>query len=576
MSKLVIVESPSKAKTIEKYLPSDFKVRASLGHIRDLPDNAGQMPKKYKKKAWASLGVDIDNNFEAVYVVKDPRSRKALKALKKDLKDADELYLATDEDREGEAISWHLIEELSPKCAARRMVFHEITKTAIERALENTREIDTNLVAAQETRRILDRLVGYPLSLLVAKKIKYGLSAGRVQSVAVRLLVERERERRLFRMGSYWDLKAQMAAKGEGFEATLREVDGKRIATGKDFDENTGKIAEGKDVLLLGEEQAKKMVAQLTEKPWTVSEVAERSYQSKPKPPFITSTLQQEASRKLGMGAKQTMGVAQKLYENGFITYMRTDSVNLSKQALTAARKAAVELYGKEYASEKPRVYASKSKGAQEAHEAIRPTGDAFVHPKKSGLRGQQHKLYDMIWKRTVASQMANAQKTSIRYDIEVSDDDHKYRFRANGNRIDFPGFMRAYVEGADDPEAAIEDQELLLPPLEEGDDVDCKELEALGHETKPPARFTEASLVKVLEEEGVGRPSTYASIMSKITKDERYARKSGRTLVPTYMAFAVTEFLESHFPELADTQFTARMEDDLDEIAAGRGSKVD
>ncbi len=576
MSKLVIVESPSKAKTIEKYLPGDFKVRASLGHIRDLPDNAGQMPAKYKKESWASLGVDTENDFTAVYVVKDPRSKKALKELKKELAEAEELYLATDEDREGEAISWHLVEALKPKCAARRMVFHEITKTAIQNALKNTREIDEHLVEAQETRRILDRLVGYPLSLLVAKKIKYGLSAGRVQSVAVRLLVERERERRRFKIGSYWDVKAQVAKKKEGFEAVLREIDGTRLATGKDFDENTGKIIDGKDVLLLEENRAKGIAKELVKLPWTVQDVQERPYQNSPKPPFITSTLQQEASRKLGMGARQTMGVAQKLYENGFITYMRTDSVNLSQQALTAARQAAKDLYGAEFVSDKPRVYSSKAKGAQEAHEAIRPTGDKFVHPKKSGLRGQEKKLYDMIWKRTVASQMANAKKTSIRVDLAVNDGDHDYLFRANGNRIDFPGFMRAYVEGADDPEAAIEDQEVLLPELKEGDEIDCRDLEPLGHETKPPARFTEASLVKLLEEEGVGRPSTYASIMDKLTRDERYARKAGRTLVPTYMAFAVTEFLERHFPELVDIQFTARMEDDLDEIAAGKGSKVD
>lgn len=575
MSKLVIVESPSKAKTIEKYLPKDFKVLASMGHIRDLPDNASQMPAKLKKKPWAKLGVNIEEDFEAVYVVKDPRSKKNLKSLKDELKKAEELYLATDEDREGEAISWHLLEELSPKVAVRRMVFHEITKSAINRALENTREIDTNLVEAQETRRILDRLVGYPLSLLVGKKIKYGLSAGRVQSVAVRVLVERERERRAFRTGSYWDLKAQMEGKGEGFEAVLREVDGTRVATGKDFDENTGKIAEGVDVLLVEESLAKSMVEKLKDKPWTVADVVERPYQSKPKPPFITSTLQQEASRKFGFSAKQTMGLAQKLYESGYITYMRTDSVNLSEQAITAARAAAASLYGQEYVAEQPRVYASKSKGAQEAHEAIRPTGDEFVHPSKSGLSGQQKRLYDLIWKRTVASQMENARKTSIRIDLEVRDEDHTYGFRANGNRIDFPGFIRAYVEGSDDPDGALEDQEVLLPEMKKGESAECKELEALGHETKPPARFTEASLVKVLEEEGVGRPSTYAAIMDKITRDERYARKSGKTLVPTYMAFAVTEFLESHFPELVDIQFTARMEDDLDEIAAGKGSKV-
>ncbi len=576
MSKLVIVESPSKAKTIEKYLPGDFRVRASLGHVRDLPKNAKQLPKKYRKKSWAKFGVDTENDFEPVYVVNDQRSKKALKELKKELRDAEALYLATDEDREGEAISWHLVQELSPECKTYRMVFHEITRSAIERALENPREIDESLVEAQETRRILDRLVGYDLSPLVAKKIKYGLSAGRVQSVAVRLLVERERERRRFKTGSYWDIQALMNAKGEQFDAILRSVDGTRVATGKDFDENTGKIAEGKDVLLVEEDQARKIVEHLKDAPWKVADVNERSYKSRPKPPFITSTLQQEASRKLNMSAKQTMSEAQKLYENGYITYMRTDSVNLSQQALTAARNAARKLYGDEYVASEPRQYTSGSKTAQEAHEAIRPTGDTFVHPKKSGLRGRQRKLYDLIWKRTVASQMANAKKTSIRVDLEASDDEHTYRFRANGNRIDFAGFMRAYVEGSDDPDSAIQDQEKLLPELESGQQVNCDELEPLGHETKPPARFTEASLVKVLEEQGVGRPSTYASIMDKITYEERYARKKGRTLIPTYMAFAVTEFLEKHFPDLVDLQFTARMEHDLDEIAAGKGSKVD
>ncbi len=576
MSKLVIVESPSKAKTIEKYLPGDFRVRASLGHVRDLPKNAKQLPKKYQKKSWAKFGVDTENDFTPVYVVNDQRSKKALKDLKKELKGAEALYLATDEDREGEAISWHLVEELAPDCETYRMVFHEITRSAIERALENPREIDESLVEAQETRRILDRLVGYDLSPLVAKKIKYGLSAGRVQSVAVRVLVERERERRRFKTGSYWDIKAQLDAEGDDFKAILRSVDGTRVASGKDFDENTGKIAEGKDVLLVEEEQARAMVDNLDSAPWKVNEVKERSYQSRPKPPFITSTLQQEASRKLNMSAKQAMRVAQGLYENGFITYMRTDSVNLSNQALKAARNGAKELYGEDYVAEKPRQYTSGSQNAQEAHEAIRPTGDNFVHPKKSGLSGRDRKLYDLIWKRTVASQMANAKKTSIRVDLEVSDDDHTYIFRANGNRIDFAGFMRAYVEGSDDPASAIQDQERLLPEMNEGESVNCKELEPIGHETKPPARYTEASLVKILEEEGVGRPSTYASIMDKITYEERYARKKGRTLIPTYMAFAVTEFLEKHFSDLVDVQFTARMEHDLDEIAAGKGSKVD
>jgi DNA topoisomerase-1 len=575
MSKLVIVESPAKAKTIEKYLSGDYVVRASMGHVRDLPDNASQMPKKLRKEEWASLGVNVDKEFDPVYVVKDKRSRKAISELKKELKDAEELILATDEDREGEAISWHLIEALKPKVPVKRMVFHEITKSAIESALAATREIDEHLVEAQETRRILDRLVGYPLSLLVAKKIKYGLSAGRVQSPAVRLIVERERERRRFRIGTYWDLKTKLDKSGELFDADLVALDGTRLASGKDFDESTGKIAEGKDVVLLSEEEAKKLSDGLKEKTVSVDSVTERSYQSKPKPPFTTSTLQQEASRKLNMSASQTMSVAQRLYENGHITYMRTDSTNLSKQALTASRNAIKGLYGDDYLPGKPRLYAKKAKGAQEAHEAIRPTGDSFTHPKKSGLKGREKALYDLIWKRTVASQMANARKTSIRIDLEAEVDGKKLSLRANGNRIDFPGFIRAYVEGSDDPEAVLEDQEVLLPELKEGDDVECKDVEAKFHETKPPARFTEASLVRKLEEEGIGRPSTYATIINKIT-DGRFGTKKGRTIIPTFLAFAVADFLDEYFPELVDLNFTARMEDDLDDIASGDKSKVD
>ena len=576
MSKLVIVESPTKAKTIEKYLPDGYVVRASVGHVRDLPDNASQMPEKYRKEEWAKLGVDVTNGFEPVYVIKGSRTKKTISELKKELKGAEELILATDEDREGEAISWHLVEVLKPKVPVKRMVFHEITKTAIQEALAHTREIDSSLVEAQETRRILDRLVGYPLSLLVAKKIKYGLSAGRVQSVAVRLLVERERERRRFQIGTYWDLKAALDADGEGFEAVLHNVDGTRLASGKDFDENTGKIAEGKDVLLLGEDEAQKLQGVLTGGGWKVASTQESSYKASPKAPFTTSTLQQEASRKLGMGAREAMSVAQRLYEEGFITYMRTDSTNLSQQAIGAARNAATKLYGADHVPEEPRIYTKKSKGAQEAHEAIRPSGDAFVRPEKSGLSGRELQLYDLIWKRTVASQMADAQRTSIRYDIQVEHDGKTYEFRAHGNRIDFAGHLRAYVEGSDDPDAALEDQERLLPPLAEGDKVDCQQIEALCHETRPPARYTEASLVKALEEFGVGRPSTYATIMDKITSDDRYAKRQGRTLVPTFMAFAVTSLLEKYFPDLVDTQFTARLEDDLDDIARGAGTKTD
>jgi DNA topoisomerase-1 len=534
------------------------------------------MPEKYRSESWARLGVNTENDFEAVYIVKDASSKKAVAALKKELKDADELYLATDEDREGEAISWHLVELLKPKVPMRRMVFHEITKPAIQNALSNTRDIDMDLVEAQEARRILDRLVGYPLSLLVGKKIKYGLSAGRVQSVSVRLLVERERERRAFRTGSYWDLMADLNKDGEGFQADLRSIDGTRLATGKDFDKETGKIAEGKDVLLLGEEEAKKLLDSLKDRPWQVESVKKSQYTTSPKAPFITSTLQQEASRKLGMSAKQAMSIAQRLYEAGRITYMRTDSTNLSTQALSAARKAATELYGPEYVHDSPRNYASKSKGAQEAHEAIRPAGESFVEPQKTGLSGQEFRLYDLIYKRTIASQMADAKKTRTTVDLKVEVDGKEVIFRATGLRTDFAGFISAYLESTDDPEAELAEREKHLPKLKEGDSVDCTNVEANGHETQPPARYTEASLVKALEEAGIGRPSTYSSIMGKITRDERFARKKGKALVPTYTAFAVIELLEKHFADLVDLDFTASMEDDLDAIARGARSKVD
>ena len=575
MSKLVIVESPAKAKTIEKYLPDGFVVRASMGHVRDLPDNASQMPEKYRNESWASLGVNVDDGFEAIYVVKDPRSKKSLTELRKLLKDADELLLATDEDREGEAISWHLVEALNPKVPIRRMVFHEITKSAIQEALKNTREIDSNLVEAQEARRILDRLVGYPLSLLVAKKIKYGLSAGRVQSPAVRLIVDRERERRRFRIGTYWDLKAHLKKGKITFDADLHDVDGTRVASGRDFDENTGKIAEGKDVLLVGEEDAKKMVAGLEGKPLTVVDVNERQYKTNPKAPFTTSTLQQEASRKLNLSAKDTMSIAQRLYENGLITYMRTDSTNLSTQAVDGARRAILDLYGKEYLPKSARTYASKSKGAQEAHEAIRPTGDDFTHPKKTGLKGRELALYDLIWKRTVACQMEAARKTSIRIDLQAEVDGKTLGFRANGTRIDFPGFIRAYVEGSDDPEAVLEDKEVPLPKVDKGESVPVEKVEGIRHETKPPARYTEASLVQKLEEEGIGRPSTYATILNKIT-DGRYGRLQGKAIVPTYIAFAVADFFDRYFPDLVNLNFTARMEDELDAIARGEETKAD
>jgi DNA topoisomerase-1 len=576
MSKLVIVESPAKAQTIEKYLPDDFQVRASFGHIRDLPDNKSNLPKKYRDESWAKLGVNTEGDFDPVYVVQNERSQEAIDDLKEALSRSEELFLATDEDREGEAISWHLTEVLDPDVPTRRMVFHEITRTAIDEALRDTRDVDMNLVEAQEARRILDRLVGYPLSLLVARKIRYGLSAGRVQSVAVRLLVERERERRRFKAGTYWDLSADLQQEGNGFEARLRSVDGTRLARGKDFDEKTGQIEEGKDVLLLDEEDVEEIKQNVIDKPFDVRSVRTRNYTTSPKPPFITSTLQQEASRKLSLSASHTMSLAQDLYENGFITYMRTDSVNLSEQATQASRRAAHDLYGSEYVHSEPRNYSSDSDSAQEAHEAIRPTGDHFVHPDESGLSGRKKALYDLIWKRTVASQMADAQKTSIRVDLEVEADGNEAVFRANGNRIDFAGFISAYVEGTDDPEAVLADDDSSLPELEKGDSVECVDIEPLGHETQPPRRYTEASLVKELENEGVGRPSTYATIMGKITRDDRYARQKGKSLIPTYTGFAVTELLEEHFTGLVDVNFTARMEDDLDAIAHGDAGKVE
>jgi len=564
MSKLVIVESPTKAKTIRNYLPSDYKVEASMGHVRDLPRSASEIPAKVKGEKWAQLGVNTQADFEPLYVIPSDK-KKVVKALKDALKDVDELVLATDEDREGESISWHLLQVLNPKVPTRRMVFHEITQEAIQDALNNCRDIDDQLVHAQETRRILDRLVGYTLSPLLWKKIAGGLSAGRVQSVAVKLVVNREKERRAFRKGSYWDLKATLLKDKNAFEAKLYTLDGTRLATGNDFDESTGRIAEGREVVLLNEEQARALQARIEAGAWTVSSLDERPSTRKPSPPFTTSTLQQEANRKLRLSARETMRVAQNLYEQGYITYMRTDSVHLSQQAIAAARSCVETKYGTDYLSPKPRQYATKSKGAQEAHEAIRPAGSTFRTPSETGLSGREAALYDLIWKRTVATQMAEARQTHITVLVEVDN----AVFRATGKRIDFPGFFRAYVEGSDDPDAALEDREVLLPRLSTGDAVDCSELEAIGHETQPPSRFTEASLVKVLESEGIGRPSTYATVIGTII-DRGYVRLVNNSLVPTFTAFAVTTLLEQNFPDLVDVHFTARMEQTLDEISTG------
>lgn len=561
---LVVVESPTKARTIQGFLPDGFAVAASMGHVRDLPSEAKEIPAAYKGQDWARIGVNVDAEFAPLYVIPSGK-RPVIKSLKELLRDADVLYLATDEDREGESISWHLLETLQPKVPVRRMVFHEITREAIRDALEHTREVDLNLVHAQETRRILDRLVGYTLSPLLWKKVAFGLSAGRVQSVATRLIVDRERERLAFRTGSYWDLSATLDHGNVEFEAGLIALDGKRLATGKDFDEQTGKVAEGKNVLLLDQETALSLVERLQAGKWRVRKVEETPRTLRPYPPFTTSTLQQEANRKLRFSAKRTMQVAQKLYERGFITYMRTDSVALSDQAIAAARSLVERLYGRDHLPPAPRTYANKVANAQEAHEAIRPAGSRFRTPEETGLSGEEAALYSLIWKRTVASQMKDAKKTSTMVEIEVEE----ALFRANGLRTDFAGFLRAYVEGSDDPDAVLEDRDKSLPPLQSGDLPRCLGLEPVGHETKPPARYTEASLVKALEENGVGRPSTYASILGTIV-DRGYVVRQGQALVPTFTAFAVTDLLIDHFGSLVSVEFTSQMENRLDEIAAG------
>ncbi len=574
MKTLVIVESPTKTKTISRYLPEGYLVDSSMGHIRDLPSSAKEIPARYKKEPWATLGINVEEDFDPLYVIPSDK-KKVVKRLKEQLKDADELILATDEDREGEAISWHLVEVLQPKIPVKRMVFREITEEAIREALRNFREIDMNLVQAQETRRIIDRLAGYTISPLLWKKISPGLSAGRVQSVAVAFLVQRERERMRFRSGTYYDLKASLSKMGEKalFPAVLTHLDGRRIATGKDFDENTGRLKKPESVVLLDQKAADELREKLEKASWEVTAREVNRQKRSPAPPFITSTLQQEANRKLGLSARDTMSIAQKLYENGLITYMRTDSTHLSRQAIDAARAQVKEQYGEEYLFERVRNYSSKSRSAQEAHEAIRPAGSRFVHPEKSGLSGRALQLYDLIWKRTIATQMAEAELEFVNVSITASAGGKEGAvaadFRANGKSILFPGFFRAYVEGSDDPDAALESQEIPLPDLQEGDAVELNGLESIGHETKPPARFTEATLVRELEKQGIGRPSTYASIISTI-QDRGYVVTDGKALVPTYTAFAVTSLLEKHFPELVDSEFTSGMEEKLDMIARG------
>lgn len=573
---LVIVESPTKARTISSFLGPDATVESSMGHIRDLPRSAAEIPKKAKGEDWARLGVNVDNDFEPLYVV--PKERKNhVKKLKELLAGVDELYLATDEDREGEAIAWHLVEVLQPKVPVKRMVFHEITRPAIEEAFSNPRDLDERLVSAQEARRILDRLYGYEVSPVLWKKVQPKLSAGRVQSVAIRIVVERERERMAFLSAGYWSIEGSFAKSDETdktFAATLLRIDDQKVAAGKDFD------AEGKPkkkVFVLDQEGATSLATALQEADFAVRSVESKPYTRKPYPPFRTSTLQQEAGRKLRYSSSRTMSVAQRLYESGYITYMRTDSVELSDSAITVSRSQITKLYGSEYLSPSPRKYSGKqAKGAQEAHEAIRPAGD-FLTPEQvaTDVGPDEAALYDLIWKRTVASQMADAKgvSVSVRLGATASTGEDAL-FGASGRTITFPGFLRAYVQGSDDPDSELDDREKILPPLNQGEVLAVERLEPTGHETRPPARYTEASLVQKLEELGVGRPSTYASIMTTI-QDRGYVFKKGSALVPTFTAFGVVGLMENHFPNLIDYEFTAEMESDLDRIAGGEAESV-
>jgi DNA topoisomerase-1 len=603
--RLVIVESPSKARTIAGYLGDGYVVESSIGHIRDMPDRAAEIPVKYRKEPWARLGVNVDADFEPLYVVNSDKKQQVSK-LKTLLKDADELLLATDEDREGEAIAWHLLEELKPQVPARRMVFHEITPEAIARAVASPREVDLGMVEAYQTRRVLDRLYGYEVSPVLWKKVMPQLSAGRVQSVAVRLVVDRERERIAFRPAQYWDLEAEFArhledvAQATGdertpFSATLVSVDGRRVAQGRDFT-STGTLRTadtGTPVLHLDGVAAAQLRDRLGDAQFSVKSVERKPYRRQPYAPFRTTTLQQEASRKLGYSTKYTMQLAQRLYENGHITYMRTDSITLSQTAITAARRQASELYGADYVPDSPRTYTSKVKSAQEAHEAIRPAGDSFKTPAQAGLSGDQLRLYDLIWKRTVASQMKDATGESVSVRVEGRVDQAEpitvaaadtrpaqtipgrtAEFSASGKIIGFYGFLKAYVEGSDDPDAELDDNQRRLPPLAEADPLDALGLDAAEHATRPPARYTEASLIKELEDREIGRPSTYASIIGTIL-DRGYVFKKGTALVPSFVAFAVVTLLERHFSQLVDYDFTARMEDALDDIAKGEAERV-
>jgi DNA topoisomerase I len=576
--RLVIVESPTKARKIAGYLGANYIVESSRGHIRDLPRAAADVPAKYKSEPWARLGVNVDDGFEPLYII-SPDKKATVTELKALLKDVDELYLATDGDREGEAIAWHLLETLKPTVPVKRMVFHEITEPAILAAAENPRDLDIDLVDAQETRRILDRLYGYEVSPVLWKKVAPKLSAGRVQSVATRIIVSRERERMAFRSAGYWDVTAELdasvsdpAAAPPKFTAKLNTVDGRRVASGRDFD-SVGAVRKPDEVLVLDEAAATALASGVRGEQLAVSSVEQKPYTRKPYPPFMTSTLQQEAGRKLRFSSERTMSIAQRLYENGYITYMRTDSTTLAESAITAARNQAGQLYGQEYVHPTPRQYTRKVKNAQEAHEAIRPAGDVFQTPGQlhSALDTDEFRLYELIWQRTVASQMADARGTTLSLRISgTARTGEQVVFNASGRTITFAGFLKAYVESLDEQAGGeADDAESRLPNLTQGQRVDAADLTADGHTTSPPARYTEASLIKALEELGIGRPSTYSSIIKTI-QDRGYVHKKGSALVPSWVAFAVTGLLEQHFGRLVDYDFTAAMEDELDEIAAG------
>jgi len=569
---LVIVESPAKARTIAGFLGPRYAIEASIGHIRDLPEGAKEVPAEYKSEEWAYLGVNVKEEFTPIYVI--PRDKvKQVRKLKDMLKDAKDLYLATDEDREGEAISWHLCEVLKPKVPVHRLVFHEITREAIQQALENPRQVNDDLVRAQETRRIVDRLYGYEVSPLLWRKIRPRLSAGRVQSVAVRLIVERERERMAFVSAAYWDLLGTFAvAGGEKFDAELVSVDGRSIPSSRDFDPATGKLKDS-NRLLLDRTQVEALAERLMRHECRVLELEDKPYTTRPYPPFTTSTLQQEANRKYGFTARHTMQLAQSLYETGHITYMRTDSTNLAAVAVQAARDLVASQYGPEYLPARPPVYQTKVKNAQEAHEAIRPAGHPFDFPEtlRSSLNPDAFRLYDMIWKRTVASQMTEARGRRITITIEADG----ARFQVSGKTIEFPGYLRAYVEGSDDPEAELADRETLLPSVTVGQALECRGLVPKGHETQPPNRYSEAALTRALEEMGIGRPSTYAAIIDTILARE-YVFKLRNVLVPTWVAFAVSQLLQTHLADLVDYQFTAEMEDQLDAISRGEAGHVE